>query len=212
MKMEQIILWSDAVSLPGCYLSDEFIFQTSQPGVCMRKTVLVHGLISGGIIIAVICGTIAVWGGLHELEGAGQWIGYLVMVVALSAIFFGVKSYRDNTLGGVIKFKTAFLVGLLIALVATAVYVVGWEAYLAVSKIDFMEQYTATQIEHLKAKGVSGEELEKQVADLNYWKEMYKNPLIRMAITSMEILPVGLIIALLCAAILRKSEVLPVRT
>jgi hypothetical protein len=177
----------------------------------MRKTVLVYGLLSGGIIIAIISGTIAVWGGLHEMEGLGQWVGYLVMVVALSAMFFGVKSYRDHTLGGVIKFKTAFLVGLLITLVASVVYVAGWEVYLAATNYRFMEQYTSSQIEKLKAEGVSGEQLEKQVADMNYWKEMYKNPFIRAGMTFMEIFPVGLIIALLSAAILRKSEVLAAR-
>lgn len=171
----------------------------------MRKTVLVYGILSGGIIIATICGTIAVWGA-HDV-----WIGYLVMVVALSAMFFGVKSYRDNALGGVIKFKTAFIVGLLIALVASVVYVAGWEVFLFVSNDDFMERYTASHIEKLKAEGVTGETLAKEVADMEYWKEMYKNPFIRAAITFTEIFPVGLIIALLCAAILRKSEVLPAR-
>ena len=178
----------------------------------MRKIVLVYGVLAGGIIIATICGTIAVWGGLHEMEGAGQWIGYLVMVIALSSIFFGVKSYRDNTLGGVIKFKTALLVGVLITLVASVVYVAGWEGYLAATNYDFMERYTASQIEKLKAKGVAGEKLDKAVADMDYWKELYKNPLLRMAMTFTEIFPVGLIIALICAAILRKSEVLPARS
>jgi hypothetical protein len=171
----------------------------------MRKTVLVYGLISGGVIIATMCATIGIWK-IHS-----YWIGYLVMVVALSAMFFGVKSYRDTTLGGVIKFKTAFFVGLLMTLVASAVYVAGWEVYLAVSRHDFMEEYTVSQTEKLKAEGVAGEALAKQVADMNYWKEMYKNPFIRAAMTFMEIFPVGLIIALACAAILRKSEVLPAR-
>jgi IMP cyclohydrolase len=75
-----------------------------------------------------------------------------------------------------------------------------------------MEEYTVSQIEKLKAEGVAGEALAKQVAEMDYWKEMYKNPLIRAAMTFMEIFPVGLIIALLCAAILRKSEGLPARS
>ena len=175
----------------------------------MSRTVLIYGIIAGAVIIATICGTIAVWGGLHEIEGAGQWIGYLVMVIALSSIFFGVKSYRDKMLGGVIKFKTAFFVGLLITLVASVVYVAGWEGYLAATNYDFMERYTASRLEKLKAEGVTGEKFAKEVADMQYWKELYKNPLLRMAVTFMEIFPVGLIIALICAAILRKSEVLP---
>ena len=130
----------------------------------MRKTVFVYGILSGGIIIATICATIAIWG--TRIESGGPWIGYLVMVIALSSMFFGIKSYRDNTLGGVIKFKTAMLVGLLITLVASVVYVAGWEVYLAASNYDFMDQYTASQMEKLKSEGVSGEKLTKEVADM----------------------------------------------
>jgi hypothetical protein len=177
----------------------------------MKKFVLVYGALSGAVIIATICGTIAVWD-IHELESAGQWIGYLVMVIALSSIFFGVKSYRDNTLGGVIRFKTAFLAGLLITLVASSVYVAGWEVYLAFTNYDFIERYTASRIEKLKAEDVSAEKLEKEVTEMNSLKELYKNPFIRAAMTFMEIFPVGLIIALICAAVLRRSEVLPADT
>ena len=37
---------------------------------------------------------------------------YLVMLVALSMVFVGIKQYRDQALGGVIKFGPALLVGL----------------------------------------------------------------------------------------------------
>ena len=40
------------------------------------------------------------------------------MIVALSVIFLGVKRYRDQELGGVIRFGTAFMLGLGIAAVA----------------------------------------------------------------------------------------------
>jgi len=40
-------------------------------------------------------------------------------------------------------------------------------------------------------------------------KRMYRNPAFRFGITLMEILPVGVIITLISAAILRKKEFLP---
>lgn len=42
-------------------------------------------------------------------------------------------------------------------------------------------------------------------------KERYANPLFRMAMTASEILPVGVVISLISAAILRNPAVLPAR-
>ena len=58
------------------------------------------------------------------------WFGYLVMLVALSLIFVGVKRYRDSQCGGVINFGPAFVLGLAIAAVAALVYALVWESYL----------------------------------------------------------------------------------
>ena len=41
------------------------------------------------------------------------------------------------------------------------------------------------------------------------WIERYDNPLIRMGITFMEILPVGLLVSLVSALVLRRSEAFP---
>ena len=48
------------------------------------------------------------------------------------------------------------------------------------------------------------------VNEINNAKEMYKNPFLRFGITLSEIFPVGLVIALISAVILRKKEILPV--
>src|SRR5450432_2041835 len=107
----------------------------------MAKIAFVFGSIAGLIVIAVLIA------GLTVLHGRGflssEWFGYLVMIVALSMIFLGIRRYRDNELGGVIKFVPAFLLGLGIAAVAGIIYTAVWEIYLAASGYHFMDGYVA---------------------------------------------------------------------
>ena len=62
----------------------------------MRKIILTFGSISGVVII----GSIVLGGLLAESIKFSQLLGYLVMIVALSVIFVGIKRYRDRELGG----------------------------------------------------------------------------------------------------------------
>ena len=103
----------------------------------MKKIMLIYGAISGAVIISSIMLSLVLKGG-PEATQALEWFGYLVMLVALSVIFVGVKKYRDQELGGVIRFKTAFLMGLGITAVASIIYVVVWEINLAVTDHAFI--------------------------------------------------------------------------
>ncbi len=134
------------------------------------------------------------------------------MLVALSAILVGVKQYRDQTLGGAIRFRTALGMGLGIAVIASIAYVVAWEIYLASTHYAFMAHYTAAILEKKRAAGVTGAEYAKAVAQMDAMKTMYANPLYRFAETFSEIFPVGLLIALISAALLRNPRFLPARS
>jgi hypothetical protein len=131
------------------------------------------------------------------------------MVIALSMIFFGVKAYRDNHLGGTITFGSALKVGLLITLVAALIYALSWEITRLNMKSDFMALYGEKQIEKMKTEGATEVALEVARKKMDDFVAMYKNPLIRFGITLMEIAPVGIVISLLSAALLRKKEFLP---
>lgn len=177
----------------------------------MKKIVLIYGLIAGAIVGGMLLITMPLYeSGTLKIEN-GEWLGYTTMVVALSLVFFGVKSYRDNHLGGVIKFGNALTVGLLITLISSLMYAVSWEVTYHNMKGDFMKQYSEKQLEKMKAKGASEAEIVasgKKMAELG---EMYKNPIIRFAMTLMEIAPVGILISLLSAALLKKKEFLPTK-
>ena len=111
----------------------------------MARIILAYGLISGLVIIAGIIGTLVMSGGGGSQ--ANMWLGYLIMLVALSSILVGVKQDRDQALGGVIRFRTALGLGLGIAAVASLAYVAVWEVYLAMTHYTFMDQYAAQTLE-----------------------------------------------------------------
>ncbi|MDO8379306.1 DUF4199 domain-containing protein [Phenylobacterium sp.] len=175
----------------------------------MTRTILTYGLISGLIIITGIIGTIALNGGAPH---SNVWLGYLIMLVALSSILVGVRQHRDQALGGVIRFRTAFLMGLGIAVVASLAYVAVWEIYLAITDYRFMDEYIAQILEAKRAAGVTGPAYAKAVADMETMRAQYANPLFRLAMTFIEIFPVGLLVALVSAALLRAPGFLPARS
>lgn len=170
------------------------------------KYALVYGGIAGAIVIAVLVVGLAADLPSHFQS---EWFGYLVMLAALSLIFVGVKRYRDVECGGVIRFGRAFLVGLGIATVAAIVYVAGWEAYLAASGRDFMADYTGGLLEGLRADGASEATIAAKAEEMRKMAAFYENPLFRIPITLIEILPVGLLVALVSAALLRNPRLLP---
>ena len=175
----------------------------------MRKNVLTYGLIAGIIESGMFAVTIPLWqSGIITFDNS-IWVGYTTMVIALSLIFFGIKSYRDNHLGGSISFGTALKVGIFITLIASLLYCVAWEICYNTIFSNFMELYGRHMQKALQASGTSEIEIAKKMAEFQQSAEAYKNPAIRFAMTFMEIFPVGVIITLLSAGLLRKKEFLP---
>jgi hypothetical protein len=170
------------------------------------KYALVYGGLAGGIVVAIISATIALDLPSHATS---MWVGYLVMLAGLSLIFAGVKRYRDVECGGVIRFGRAFGLGFAIAAVAGAVYALGWEAYLALSGKDFMAEYSASVLGGMRRAGAAPAAIAAKAAELRGLAEAYRNPLLRIPMTFVEIFPVGLLVALFSAALLRNPKLLP---
>jgi hypothetical protein len=174
----------------------------------MLRIVLIFGFIAGAIAAGLMWLLIAVQNsGAVDIEH-GMTLGYATMIIALSLVFFGVKSYRDNN-GGHITFLKGLQVGILISLICAVCYAGSWELYYRGSGQEFLQKYTAHYIDHMKEEGKSDEEIAKAQADMAQFMEQYRNFFVRFAVTLMEILPVGIIVTLVSAALLRKPEMLP---
>jgi hypothetical protein len=173
----------------------------------MKKTIWTFGLIAGVVLSVMMVVTIP----FVDRIGfdAAMIIGYASMVAAFLAIYFGIRSYRDNVLGGTISFGRSFGVGMLIAVVATLCYVATWQVVYRTTVPDFWPKWTAYEVEKARADGKSEAEIEEIRADGVKYAEMYKNPLVNSAFTFLETMPVALIITLVSAATLSRRKRLP---
>lgn len=174
----------------------------------MTKIVLIFGLISG-----VIAGGL-MWLLVTFVKSDGVdfdnavFVGYATMIIALSMVFFGIKSYRDNH-GGRITFVKGLQVGILISLISAVCYAACWEIYYPSVGQEFMEKYTTYHLDKMRAEGASETEIEQARAESRQFSEMYKNFFVRFAFSLMEIVPVGIVVTLISAALLRRTELLP---
>lgn len=176
----------------------------------MLRIILIFGIAAGLIVVVPMSLYLTNADPADAMNS--QFGAYLLMILALSLIFVGVKRYRDRALGGVIKFLPAFLMGLGISAVAGVVYVIGWEITMAVTDFSFIEIYSAAMIEAERARGATPAEIEAVAAQMGAFAVQYANPLFRLPMTFIEIFPVGFLISLISAALLRNSRFLPART
>ena len=170
----------------------------------MRKIVLTFGLIAGAILSAMMLLTLPFQDQIGFDKGA--IIGYTTMVLAFLMVFFGVRSYRDNVAGGSVTFGRAFKVGLLITAVATVCYVATWQLVYYKFAPDFVDKYAAYAVEKAKQSGATDQEIAAQAKKMAEFKEMYSNPLVNIAVTSLEPLPVGIVFTLVTAGVLSRKR------
>ena len=166
----------------------------------MKKTVLTYGFISGVIAAVLMLAHVPFMDGSSK----GLIVGYAGIVLSALLIFFGVRSYRENVGNGKISFGRAFAVGILIALISSACYVAAWEV-VYYSNPAIADHVFDQQLESLKAKGGSQAELDADVAKLESFRKLYANPLVNVAFTFIEPLPVGVLMTLISAVILRRK-------
>jgi len=177
----------------------------------MKKTVLTFGLIAGVMISALMGGNLLVANRIGS--GHSLVLGYTTMVASFLLVYFGIRSYRDNTLAGQISFGRAFSCGILITLITCVFYVAMWEIIYFNFMPHFMDSYFAAQIHKVQSSGLDPATTATRVAAIERSQQLYQNPIVNMAYTFMEPLPVGLIITLISAAILRrKAPVEPAAT
>ncbi|HEY7797288.1 MAG TPA: DUF4199 domain-containing protein [Hyphomonadaceae bacterium] len=181
----------------------------------MTRIILIYGAIG-----ALVVGGLMVWGMMswtpEQMAGeegmdSGLIVGYLTQIVALTTVFLGIKHFRDKERGGVIKFLPAFLVGLGISAVASLGWIIGWEIVLA-SGFDYEALMAKMTTQQAAASGATGAALEQKIAESQAFMKLYmENPLVRLPITFIEMVPVGVLISLLSALLLRNSRFMPAR-
>ena len=169
----------------------------------MRKTILIFGLISGAVSSLMMMGIVA----LGDRVGfdRGPIVGYTSIVLSFLLVFFGIRSYRDNIGDGQITFLKGLAVGTSITLISSICYVVTWEVIYYNFLPDFWDKYGAHLVEKLRASGASDAAIQTRLQHVAKYKEMYKNPLLNAVLTFIDPFPIGLVITLISALVLRQN-------
>ncbi|MGZ3810464.1 MAG: DUF4199 domain-containing protein [Mucilaginibacter sp.] len=170
----------------------------------MKKIIIICGLIAGLIVTSWMLVSISGCYSNPDFEG-NMLLGYTTMLVAFSLVFVGIKNYRDKHNSGAISFGKALKIGLLITLIASTIYVIVWQIDYYFFIPDFYEKYSAHIIHKMQADGATQAAIQKQISDNQSFSKLYRNPLFNAMVTYAEILPVGLIVSLLAALILKRK-------
>jgi len=177
---------------------------TSEKSMGFWKTAFLYGTPAGILIIGMMLTSYFLIG--FKSGVSSMVVGFLIMFLILSLIFFGIKKYRDREQGGVIKFSKAFFLGLATSLFTGIAYTLINEIFLASTGDRFIIEYTNHLIELEKAKGVTAEALQAFTDKMMGWRESYKNPFYRVPLTFSEIFPMGIIVSLVSALALHTPK------
>jgi amino acid transporter len=171
----------------------------------MKRNIFIFGGIAG-LVIGVFIILVTWIAGKYPDHYVNETTGYAVQIIAFSFIFVGVKNFRDKINQGNVSFGKAFVIGLGITFIGSTIYVLIWLVDFYIFIPDFMDKYAAHLLKEVKESGISQALMDKKVAQINGIKEMYKSPFFVVLITYAEVLPVGLIISIITAFILRRNR------
>ncbi len=166
----------------------------------MKNIILKNGLI-GGIIVSL--GMIGVTWFMKSNPNSepNAYLGFATMFLAFAFVILGIKQLRELN-NGMLNFKQGFQTGFLISLFISTIYVIVWLIIYYKFFPNFMEVYS-----ELVIKNSSPEKLAANIAEMAKFKEWYKNPVMIILLTFIEILPIGIIITLFSAWILKRKPI-----
>src|SRR5579864_5995833 len=169
----------------------------------MRKIIVTFGLISGAISSLMMIALVTFGGRIAFDRGA--IIGNTSIVLSFLMVFFGIRTYRDNIGNGQITFVKAFAVGISITLISCVCYVVTWEVIYYNFIPGFWDAYGTHLVEKLTASGANPAAIQAKLEQVRKYRELYKNPFFNAALTVIDPFPIGLVITLISALVLRRK-------
>jgi membrane-bound metal-dependent hydrolase YbcI (DUF457 family) len=174
----------------------------------MKNAIIKYGLIAGGIS-AVCQFTVGLVLKFTASKNASfdysAYVGYTLIILSMAMIYFGVKAFRDQENEGKLSFSQGIGVGLGIAAISCVCYSLMWMVVYYNFVPNFWDDYAQYYTEKLKTEGANAELIQKTQSEIASYKDMYKSPLVIFAMTLLEPLWIGVIIALVAAFVLKQK-------
>ena len=175
----------------------------------MKRNIIIYGLVAGIVVSVLMLFTtnyLSYCAGNVDYD-TSMLIGYASMLISFSIVYVGIRNYRDKYNGGVISFGKAFKIGLMMVLLASTIFVAAWLIdYYFFMPPGFIEKSFVYELDKLKASGASQLEIDKKTIEMENFAKMYKKPFFNAMMTYAIILPVGLIVTLISALILKSKK------
>ncbi|SEF95244.1 Protein of unknown function [Bryocella elongata] len=170
----------------------------------MKKIVLTYGLISGGVMACLMA--LATVFGKQIGQGHAMYVGYATMVASFLLVYFGIRSYRDTVGGGEVSFGRGVAIGGLIMVFTCVFYVATWEVIYHNFMPHYMDDYAAYMLKKAQDAGETAAQIQAKMAEMEKMKQLYSNPVMNVLMTFLEPLPVGVVMTLVSAGILRRKN------
>ncbi len=165
-----------------------------------NTSVLVNALIWGVIIglVSIVYSVI-----LYMLDQTlNKTLGYFGFIILIAGLAYGMKSYRDNVLDGVLPFGKAFGFGILVVLVSGVIGgIYGYLLYTVIDP-DLIGKVMDMQSEQMLERGLP----EAQVEQAIEVTKRFITPGFMMISALVVNLLMGGILSLIVAAIFKKEE------
>lgn len=165
----------------------------------MTKNIAVNGIL-GGLIASTVMGSTLIYMKNNPGSQPNAIIGFMSMLLAFVFLFLGIKSVRDQH-AGKISFKKAFIIGTLIALIISTIYVLSWLIIYYNFYPNFIEEYS-----DMVLKNASQETKAAKIAEMEQLKAWYKSPSMVILLTYLEIFPLGIFVSLIASILLKKNK------
>lgn len=164
----------------------------------MKNIILKNGLIGASIVSLFMIG-VTYFMKTNPSTEPSAILGFSSMFLAFIFVILGIIQNRKAN-NGFITFGNAFKTGLLISLLISTIYVIVWLIIYYNFFPDFMEKYS-----QMVLKNTNPDELVAKTAEMNQMKDWYKSPIMIILLTFMEILPIGIVVSLIGAFILKRK-------
>jgi Protein of unknown function (DUF4199) len=167
----------------------------------MKKVIWIYGLVVGTALSIFVIIMMNMMVNNKHTKG-NDVIGYAYLIAMFSIVFFGIRKCKSSYSNGIISFGKAFKIGTLIALIGSSMYVLFSLGYYYLFVPEFLDAY----IQNVLNNCTSPEQLAAKTKEMANFKEMYKNPFFAILVTYMEVLPIGLVVALISSLILKTNK------
>jgi hypothetical protein len=176
----------------------------------MNSTSVKYGTFAGLILSFMVLMTGVIFENPAESEVAIA-ISKLLLIVALTLIYFGIKNHRDKTLFGFISFNQAFKTGIVVVIISAGMYTASKMIYGYWLNPDYFESTLINSIEKFSETTNQSDVLtdQEKINEITKFKaniDHYRKPYIMALMTFMEIFPMGLIISLICAILMKRKS------